>query len=140
MAIEWDDEKSYSDANLFKQARDLLIDALKQNKFKRADTGAWEVAQTGVEYYSPKQEGGIYGAVYRQYFTTTLPSYLTSGGNVTRLVDFSMRTHIGTLYYSIHGSYRGFATGEADIQDSSNNLSLVLTTHVLDDGWVDYTK
>lgn len=47
-------------------------DALKQDaKLERTDNGVIETAQTGVEYISPQQHGGIYGTVYRQYYSGT---------------------------------------------------------------------
>lgn len=38
---------------------------------QRADTGVWETAQTGVEYFSPNQRGGIYGKILIRFFSGT---------------------------------------------------------------------
>lgn len=43
-----------------------------------------------TEYVSPDQYGGFYGTVYRTYFGTTLPSYLTTGDNISMVLDASI--------------------------------------------------
>ena len=49
-------------------------------ELERADNGVFETAQTGVEYISPNQRGGIYGTVYIQFFSGTLG---TGGGTAS---------------------------------------------------------
>lgn len=45
-----------------------LVNA-RNDVLQRIDTGAWETAQTGVEYYSPDQQGGFFGTVRRQFWS-----------------------------------------------------------------------
>ncbi|KKL54086.1 hypothetical protein LCGC14_2268930, partial [marine sediment metagenome] len=111
--------------------------------------GHFETAITGVEYYSPNQHGGIYGTVYRQYFLTSLPSDLTTGSNVSGLIDYAVQ-----FTYASTGSNRTVAHGVAVAFGSSDNhlrinlsgmsgngnLSWDNTTYVPVQGWVDYTK
>ena len=69
---------------------------------KRVDTDDWDTAQTGVVYYSPRQDGGRYGTVYRQYFAGTGVSgeiTLISSG-VTQLVrsgGWSLNSNSGNM-------------------------------------------
>ncbi len=145
--IKWDDEKLYSDRNFFAQIRTQLIDALKEKKLKRADTGAWETAQVGVEYESPKQQGGIYGTVYRQFFAATLPADLTSGNNVTGMIDYLIQfKYTGTDRGIGHGNATAYGAGDDHIYimlsgaSGAGNLSFAKTGYTSQKGWVDYTK
>jgi len=51
--------------------KDGGLAGLAPDMLQRVDTGIWETAQTGVEYFAPDQQGGIYGKVIRRYFTGT---------------------------------------------------------------------
>lgn len=110
--------------------------------------GHFETAATGIEYYSPDQHGEIYGIVYRQYFGATLPSSLTSGSNVTKLLDFCVEFKFsGSGDRSIaHGSTPAYGSGDSRIRivlsgsSGAGNLSWSNDTYVPLTGWVDYTK
>lgn len=105
---------------------------------------SYETAQDDVEYYSPNQHGGIYGTVYRQYFTTTLPATLTSGKIVSRLVDCNIMYKDGSVRKVISGIFDD-STNSGWIQltglTGDENLVLAAAGNVtVDKGWVDYTK
>lgn len=113
-------------------------------KLQRVDNDEWESAQAGVEYYSNDQCGGIYGTVYRQYFTTSLPGGLTSGNNILKLVDYSISFNDGGNRGVARG-YTSYST-TADVQimlsgtSGYGNLSLSGVTWTVIGGWVEYTK
>ena len=115
-------------------------------KLQRVDNDAWETAQDGVEYYSPIQNGRKHGIVYRQYFATSLPSDLTSGNNVSRLIDFSLLGHSGANRYMTRGiSSDGTNMFYIVLIGISGNSNLLLTAlgwfnGNVTNGWVDYTK
>lgn len=48
---------------------------------QRVDTGAFEVAQVGVEYLSDDQQGSLFGTIYRQYYI--VPDATAAGVMVT---------------------------------------------------------
>ena len=68
-----------------------LEETLGNQKLKRVDTGAWEEAQTGVEYYAPNQWGGAWGTIYCQYVNETS---LTTGSYTTLLTISGVTTLI----------------------------------------------
>lgn len=105
-----------------------------------------ETPVVGTEYYSPKQHGGTYGTIYRQYFTTSLPADLTSGDNVSRLIDYALFVHDSTDRYALRGwSDNGSASGQIKLLGTSGNNNLLLglggvfSGNIID-GWVEYTK
>ena len=109
--------------------------------------GHFETATTGVEYYSPNQNGGIYGTIYRQYFTTALPSSLTSGSIITGMIDYSTQfKYTGTDRGVGHGNATAYGSSDNHIYimlsgaTGSGNISLAATGYVLQKGWIDYTK
>ena len=109
--------------------------------------GHFETATTGVEYYSPNQHGGIYGTIYRQYFPTTLPASLTSGNNVTGMIDYATQfKYTGTDRGVGHGNATAYGSSDNHIYimlggaSGSGNLSLATTGYTLQKGFVDYTK
>ena len=114
-------------------------------KLKRVDNDAFETAQAGVEYYSPIQNGRKDGIVYRQYFTTSLPSDLTSGNNVSNLVDYKLVVTGGGNRHILSGyTYTSAATESFLIltgTSGNNNLNLAMgALFTLVEGYVDYTK
>ncbi len=118
----------------------------RTDKLKCAADNLWEIAAVGREYFSPKQNGGIYGTVYRQYFTTSLPADLTSGNNVSRIVDFMVVGHDGTDRYIARGLL-GDGTDALGIRlggmSGNSNATLIasgLFTGNVELGWIDYTK
>lgn len=118
----------------------------RTDKLKNVATGCFEIAQVGVEYQGPKQNGGIYGIVYRQYFTTSLPADLTTGNNVSRIVDFTVIGHDGTDRYTARGLL-GDGTDALGIRldgtSGNSNATLItlgLFTGNVQFGWIDYTK
>ncbi len=114
-------------------------------KLKRADNDLFETAQDGVEYYSPIQNGRKHGIVYRQYFTTSLPSDLTSGNNVSNLLDYKlMVTGAGNRHVlSAYTNSSSPAESYIHLGLTSGKSNLIITvgapfTPV--EGYVDYTK
>ena len=115
----------------------------RTDKLKCVGTEHWETPVVGTEYLSPKQHGGFFGTVYRQYFTTSLPSDLTSGDNVAALLDYMIRAHNDTNRHTVRGLYSGTILCISHSGTSGNgNLTLTLgapMTTVIN-GWVEYTK
>lgn len=112
-------------------------------KMQRADNGTYETASAGVEYISPDQHGGYYGTIYRQYFNTTLPSSLTTGGNVANLIFWTMQATFsdGRIFVFTGRHVSISATHEIDLRLlTDGNLQLGITGFTLNNGWVDYTK
>lgn len=115
----------------------------RTDKLKCVLDNCYETAVVGTEYFSPKQHGGIYGTVYRQYFTTSLPTDLTSGNNVAQLIDCTLRAYDTLDRYTARGLFKTTSlcikqTGEA----GKSNLVLILGVPFvgLINGWVEYTK
>ncbi len=114
-------------------------------KLKRVDNDLFETAQVGVEYYSPVQNGRKHGIVYRQYFATSLPSDLTSGNNVSNLVDYKLNVTGAGNRHVLNGYTNSSAPAESylHLAGASGNSNLFLTVNapfVLVEGRVDYTK
>jgi len=102
-----------------------------------------ETAQTGVEYYSPEQHGGIYGVIVRQYFTTTLPGDLTSGNNVAALINFNIYAVDGSnnrMRLSSYSASSPRAFIYLDGASGDNNLILSASSMTMANGWVNYIK
>ena len=106
-----------------------------------------EVYVVGVEYRSPNQHGGIYGTVYRQYFTTSLPSDLTSGNNVTGMIDYCIQFTYGADPRGVgHGNATAYGSSDNHMYiqlsgaSGGGNLSINSTDYSAKRGWVDYTK
>ncbi len=112
--------------------------------------GHFETAVVNTEYYSPNQNGGIYGTIYRQYFNTVLTSTnprLDTGNNVTGMIDYSIQ-------FKYTGDDRGLGHGNATAYGSSDNHIYVMlggasgagnlvfapTGYTIQRGWIDYTK
>lgn len=108
----------------------------KLGKLRRVDTGLWEAAQIGVEYYSPNQHGGIYGTIYRQYHGALAHDASISISGITKMVD-NGGTFNGDVNYSGHTSD---GTDHLYIYRVANAVKMSITTWLHTDGWVDYTK
>lgn len=103
-------------------------------------------AVVDTEYLSPEQHGGIYGTVYRQYFNITLPADLTSGDNVSKLIDFMVNVD-GSSNRNVIRGWADNGTNKAAVRlnglSGNSNLSIILAGDYignLSTGWVDYTK
>ena len=97
-----------------------------------------------TEYVSPEQYGNIYGKVYRTYFGATLPSYLTTGSTVSRVVDHSITASLNSSRYVIRGWGSDGVGNSATILLSGaagkGNLSISSQGFSRIDGWVDYCR
>ncbi len=112
--------------------------------------GHFETAATGVEYYSPDQCGGIYGTIYRQYFTTALTSTnprLDNGSIVTKMVDYVFHTkYTGTDRGVGHGNMTAYGSSDNHAYlmlsgaSGGGNLTFALDGYSVITGWVDYTR
>ena len=115
----------------------------RTDRLKCCTTNCFKITAVGVEYISPQQQGGIYGTIYRQFLTTSLPAALTSGSIVTRLVDYCLVVDDASNRHTCKGWFDD-GTNEAGIALSGTsgggNLSLVATGLTVQSGWVDYTK
>ncbi len=115
----------------------------RTDKLRCVETNCYEVTQINTEYYAADQRGGIYGPVYLQFFTTALPSSLTAGDNVSRLLNVSMLVEDGANRYM----YRGWAARESKaagiylegIAGKGNIVESVVGVTLIE-GWVEYTK
>ncbi len=121
--------------------------AIATDKILIGDLATDSNRTTGEEYLSPEQHGGIYGTVYRQYFTTALPAGLTSGSIVTGMIDYSTQfKYTGTDRGVGHGNATAYGSSDNHIYfmlsgaTGSGNISLAATGYVLQKGWVDYTR
>lgn len=120
--------------------------AARTSKLQCVLDNDWETPVIGMEYYSAQQNGGIYGTIYRQYFTTSLPADLTSGDNVSRIVDFMVVGNDGTDRYITRG-FLGDGTDALGIRldgtSGNSNMTLIalgMFSGNVQFGWVDYTK
>ncbi len=112
--------------------------------------GHFETAVVNTEYYSPDQHGGIYGTIYRQYFTTSLTSTnprLDTGSLVTKMIDFVLHTkYTGDDRGVAHGNMTAYGSSDNHAYimlsgaSGGGNLSFALTGYSITTGWVDYTK
>lgn len=109
-----------------------------------AATGAFQSpVETDVEYESPNQLSGIYGRIYRQFFTTSLPSDLTSGDNVSKVIAHEIIVTDDVNRYVFRGwADRGSGAAGVYLTGASGNGNLTISSAVftLVSGWVDYTK
>jgi len=104
-------------------------------------------SEVDTEYLSPNQHGNIYGMVCRTYFNTALPSYLTTGDYVSKIVDYSIYfkgtsdRHLGQGL-TTHWAYGANKLVYINLSELSGNgnLSLVAQGYTITDGWVDYIK
>ncbi len=112
--------------------------------------GNWETAVVNIEYYSPNQCGGIYGTIYRQYFTTALTSTnprLDTGDIVTKMVDYVFHTkYTGNDRGLGHGNMTAYGSSDNHAYlmlsgaSGGGNLSFALDGYTVITGWVDYTR
>jgi len=100
-----------------------------------------------TEYVSLNQHGNIYGMVYRTYFNAALPSYLTTGDYVSRIVDYAICFLGTTDRFLARGLTTHWAYGANKLVyislsglSGNGNLSLVARGYTIIDGWVDYIK
>lgn len=136
------------DTGLNQTAVDARVTALTQAdalqtsaaKLKRVDTDAWEVPQTGVEYYAPPPYNLFGSKVRCQRFTGT-----GAGAEIT-LVASKVKRAIGaigwtsdsaTAYEGSYGSAHNSAYGSAVTWKSGGSLTLQRGSAVDDatDGW-----
>lgn len=115
------------------------------NKLMNDSDGSFETAQVNVEYYSPNQHGGIYGTVYRQYFNSSLPSDLSSGNNVSTLIDGLLYTTYGGTHRDMHAGWSADGANFAELRLTgvSGNSNLEIAQgggFTVTNGWVDYAK
>lgn len=104
-----------------------------------------ETYVVNTEYLSPEQHGGLYGTVYRQYFTGSLPASLTSGNTVAMIIDYSIRYATSSNRGVARGwSQDGTNSAVITLSGASGNSNLALTLAgaitVAWISWVDYTK
>lgn len=110
------------------------------NKLYRPDNNRIEKPVDGVEYFSPDQQGGRYGAVHRVYFETTLPPFLTAGNKVARLMDCMLSYGQGANRNVIRGVTQNGTGVVLQGLTGKNNLLLQGISGGVINGWVDYTK
>lgn len=105
------------------------------NKMQRADNGAWEIAQIGVTYISPNQEGGIHGTVFRQYHGAK------SNGNTITVTGITQIVHSGGQMNG-NADYSGYASnGVASVYLTRivNGIQFNQVGWTIDEGWFDYS-
>jgi hypothetical protein len=116
------------------------------SKLERVDTGAWELAQNGVEYVSPDQSAsGIFSAmVKRTYIAAGTSSGTVIAAGTTALVNCNAVVD-GGFYHRAAGSARlpRSFPDHVDIcrKESSGDIELILGgtgQSVLNGSWVDY--
>lgn len=115
----------------------------RTDKLKCVESNCFELCVLGCEYFASDQRGGIHGTIYRQYFTTSLPSNLTSGDNVSRLIDHGIMVTDDINRYLFRGwADRGTACAAIYLTGASGYGNLVISSSVLTliEGWVEYTK
>lgn len=107
-----------------------------------ASTGLRETPIPNIEYIAPleSQHFGIYGTVYRVYFEgANLPSYLTSGNNVSKLITFGgeMKDAVSrSAFYGRAADLRISLTGTS----GKGNLYWGNVGFSVITGYVDYCK
>lgn len=107
-------------------------------------TGNFEIPVDNVEYICQKY--CRYETVYCQYFTTSLPASLTSGNNVSALVDYMLQFNNGVNRHITRGAFKDKDTVDqaAGIKllglTEKNNLELITLNLTVTAGWVEYTK
>lgn len=106
------------------------------NTLKRVDTGVYETAQIGVEYYSPDQHGGIYGTVYRQYHGAKTNGQTITTTGITNLVSFGGTFNSDTCYFG----FAGDGVSRITLTRITNAVRCDVTGWNITTGWVDYTK
>ncbi len=115
-------------------------------RLKRVSDGAYVVPADGIAYYSPDQQGGKYGAVYRMY----IPSSWVNGYNFLDIGANGGIINSAIQVLNIANSEEEVITDvsysdiyRARVVKSTANNYLILhvgTGYTLLGGWVDYYK
>ena len=117
-------------------------------RLKRVSDGAYVVPADGVEYYSPDQQGGKYGTVYRMYIGTTSSwingyNFVSIGANGTLINDAIQVLNIANSEEEVITDVSYSDIYRARVVKSTANNYLILhvgTGYTLLGGWVDYSK
>jgi hypothetical protein len=138
-----------ADSNATKRALTSTVYQGIGSKLRRSSDGAYETAQYSTEYYSPNQYGGIYGTVYRRYFTL---AGISDGGSVSCALGGSGYLMIyirgfvkdGSTYYTIPEGPNDTGTN-VDLQAYITGSTLRIDANSgrsWDSGmvWIDYAK
>lgn len=120
----------------YKTSDDVIHEFTLISELKRVDNGETETGQVGVEYFSPNQQGGIHGTIYRQYHGAKINLDTITITGITRLVDYGGGFNDANVYrgHSDDGSNHFF------IEKSVDTITFRIAGWNHDDGWVDYTK
>lgn len=119
------------------QAEELEANA---GKLKRVDTGIWEAAQTGVEYYAPAPFNAFGSKARAQRFTGTgagAEITLVASGVVNSIAAFGSSTDSVTGYIASYGSAHNATYGIATTVKTGGSLTLQRGGYVDDaaDSW-----
>lgn len=138
-----------ADGNATKRALTSTVYEGIGSKLRRSSDGVYETAQYSTEYYSPNQYGGIYGTVYRKYFTL---AGISDGGTVSCALGGSGYVLIYVRgYVKDSSTYYTIPEGPQDTGNDSD-LQVFITGSTLrvdansgrgwDSGmvWIDYAK
>lgn len=113
------------------------------SQLRRIDTGSYEQASAGVEYYSPNQHGGYYGVVIRKY----LNALQSRGGTLAQipeseLIDYKLILTHDQGWQTVMNSTNFSETESVSLRlMSSGALILQLSPGFeLRSAWVDYVK
>ncbi len=115
-------------------------------RLKRVSDGAYVVPADGIAYYSPDQQGGRYGAVYRMYISSTWVNgynFLNIGANGGIINSAIQVLNIANSEEEVitDVSYSDIYRARVVKSTASNYLILhVGTGYTLLGGWVDYYK
>jgi hypothetical protein len=121
------------------------------SKLMRVDTNVYESAQTGVEYYSPNQNGGISGKIYRRYVPLVA---CAGGGSANAPYGFTVSGAVQDYKYMVDcgGGYMttlphidyGSTVRNIEIQAHTDRFMIYcgssISTGTTGYAWVDYTK
>jgi hypothetical protein len=116
-------------------------------QLERVDDNTLETAQEEVEYFSPDQQGGVWGKVVRQYFSGTTSATTVTVANTSAGVSHSIKSggyiELGSErlplgYFTASGNY-----DISQIRSASGGLYFVVGSSLTSHNyvvWVDYIK
>lgn len=106
------------------------------NRLINSSDGKFETPTNGKEYIAPDQYHCYFGVVYRIYFNTDLPTSVTEGNNVAKIIDTAIQVYDTSDRKVYLGEY-------VYLSGNSGKSNLYIDVPVGDtviSGWVDFTK
>lgn len=106
------------------------------NRLQKTANGKFKTANTGVEYISNNQYGGIYGTVYIQFHNALANGSTIITLGITNLIAF------GGIFdnYTCYNGYESDGISKINFSRTLDSITAYSTGWNITSGWVEYTK